>query len=201
MDFAAILDVASGCDDFNQSPQLFIEQLDKIDDLGECQEELGRRLDEVEGELMEEVARHAAVFTDSLAVVQEVQESLSGLATATAEVSTQLSDYNTRMSTQYECLSSLLTQQQNLQSLLSALDRLSAILKTRRRIQELVDLCSFEDALFLIHKVEAQIVAEGFEEFAPLDLLRADLGEMKVALEKMRAAASAVSTKTVSNHT
>lgn len=173
--------------DFTQDSAPFIARLDEVEDLAAFQDIIGRKLDDIETELMEEVNKQSAVFFDALAVVQDIQASLSGLSSATSQVRTQIDEYDNSLSSEYAKLDSLYTQQKNLQRALDDLALLDQIYKLRRKVQEMVNMCSFDEALFLIRRLQSEMMSVFAEDFEPLKGLRAEIMEMKVAIEKMNA--------------
>lgn len=171
--------------DFTKDSAPFIAQLDQVEDLVAFQETINRRLDEIETELMDEVNKQSAVFFQALAVVEDIQATLSGLSSATGQVKSQIEDFDERLSSEYTKLEAIYTQQRNLQRVLDELALLDQIYKLRRKVQELVNMCSFDEALFLIRKLQEEMLPTFPDDFAPLNALRSEIMEMKLAIEKM----------------
>lgn len=172
---------------FEERPDLFIAQLDKINDLEAYQEQLGVKLDQVEAEIMEEIEKHSATFTSTFVTIQEIRDALSNLDSASSQILKDYSVISQAVKTETSALQDLYKDHEGLLQVQAAVEKLAEILKTQKKINELLNLCSFEEAVFLIEKAERDIDT-GFPDFAPIDPLRRDLAEMKIALAKMKAA-------------
>lgn len=181
MDFANYLE-----EDFTKNPESFISQLDSLNDLDTCLLQIGNRLDEVEMELMREVASQSATFHGALSTIQELRDSMQCLSSTTEQVATQLNDFQSQLDMNTQELSALYMKQKNILTLQTELERISAILKLRNKIQDLVNKSSFEEALFLIKKAKKQI-EENYPNFSAFTNLTEELEEMKMALEKLKA--------------
>lgn len=174
--------------DFAVDPAPFLDQLDSIADLALCQQQISERLDQVEVDLMNEVSKQSTMFFGTLSVLQDIQDELTGLSSATAQVSTELDGYESRMALEQEELAALYEEQRNIEALQEDLVKIDSIQRLQKKIQELINSCSFDEALFLIEKVEGQI-NESFKDFGPLSCLKSELSDMKLALGKMKLAA------------
>lgn len=182
MDFAHYLE-----DDFTQNPESFISQLDSLNDLETCLFQIGNKLDQVELELMKEVASQSTTFHSALSTMQELRDSMQCLSSTTEQIASQLNDFQTKSELNTHELNVLYSRQKNILSLQSELENVSAILKLRNKIQDLVNKSSFDEALFLIKKARKEI-DEKYPGLQAFTNLTEELEEMKVALEKLKSA-------------
>lgn len=182
MDFAPFLE-----DDFTKNPESFISQLDSLNDLEACLFQIGTKLDQVELELMKEVASQSSTFHGALSTMQELRDSMQCLSSTTEQVAAQLNDFQSKMEVNIGELNALYSRQKNIILLQSELESVSTILKLRNKIQDLVNKSSFDEALFLIKKAEKEI-KENYPDLQAFTNLTEELEEMKVALEKLKLA-------------
>lgn len=176
-------------DDFATNPEPFIAFLDTENDLNSIEASLVTELDQIEASLMNELSSNSSIFSNTLGIVDDVRATFSGLSSATNQIKAQLDEFTTKLSAEITGLELMHKRLVYLENTHCKLNHLKGVLKDQKKIQELVNLCSFDDALFLISKTRAEIEND-LSDFEPFKELSDELHDMKLALEKMKNAPS-----------